>query len=185
MLQMLFHPRRARVIRAASAISCLTGLLAFIPAQAAESAKPGTAPAKSAAAKPAKATAQRSAQARTPLLTRDELRDCISTEARLKQQREETLQLQAQLAADKQALMQSGDELKQQFAALDRTNEELVQQHVDKHNAREKRIAVFQANAAEFNTRAEALNAAQQAYAKACENRRFDEKDEIAIRQGK
>lgn len=172
---MLFHLHRARVIRAASAISCLTGLLAFVPAQAAESARPGTAPAK----------APRSASAKTPLLTRDELRDCISTEARLKQQREETVQLQAQLAADKQALVQSGDELKEQFAALDRTNEELVKQHVDKHNAREKRIEVFRASAAEFNSRAEALNAAQQAYSKACENRRFDEKDEIAIRQGK
>lgn len=180
---MLFHLHRARVIRAASAISCLTGLLAFVPAQAAESARPGTAPAKAAAAKPAKAP--RSASAKTPLLTRDELRDCISTEARLKQQREETVQLQAQLAADKQALVQSGDELKEQFAALDRTNEELVKQHVDKHNAREKRIEVFHASAAEFNSRAEALNAAQQAYSKACENRRFDEKDEIAIRQGK
>lgn len=171
---MLSSPQRVRAIRAASTISCLLGLLASPALQAAEPAK--------AAAKPAKETA---AKAKTPLLTRDELRTCMATGKRLAQQREETVQLQTRIADEKQALARTGDELKEQYATMDRTNQELVAKYVEAHNAREKRIEAFQAEAAQFNAKAESLNAAQTAYREACENRRYDEKDEIAIRQGK
>ncbi|HEY0858475.1 MAG TPA: hypothetical protein VGE16_15530 [Albitalea sp.] len=177
---MLFPVHRARVIRAASVIGCVGGLLAASIAQAAEPAKP---PAKSAAAKPSKS--QSAAKPKPLLLSREELRECMASKTRLAQQREETVQLQAQLAADKQALQQSGEELKAQLAVLDRTNEELVQQHVDNHNAREKRVEAFHASAANFNAKVDQLNAQQEAYAKACENKRFDEADELAIRRGK
>jgi hypothetical protein len=36
-----------------------------------------------------------------------------------------------------------------------------------------------------FNARVEANNGDREAYAKACENRRFFEEDEIAIKKGK
>ncbi|CAG1013740.1 hypothetical protein BURC_00502 [Burkholderiaceae bacterium] len=181
---MLFSFSRARVIRAASVIGCAAGLLAGSFAQAAEPLNPSKPPAKKATAKPSKSS-QSAAKPKSLLLSRDELRECMSTKTRLAQQREETVQMQAQLAADKQALQQSGEELKAQLAALDRTNEELVQQHVENHNAREKRVEAFHASAADFNAKVEQLNVQQEAYAKACENKRFDEADELAIRRGK
>lgn len=178
---MLFSSQRARAIRAASVISCVAGLWAGSLAQASEPAKPGKPAAKTVTAK----TSTPPAKPKSLLLSRDELRECMSTKTRLAQEHEETAQLQAQLAADKQALVQSGEELKLELAALDRTSEELVQQHVDKHNAREQRVQAFQARAAEFNARAQELNAQREAYVKACENKRYDEADELAIRRGK
>jgi hypothetical protein len=134
------------------------------------------------AAEPKKAT---TTPARTPLLTRDELRECMATKTRLHQQREESVQMQGQLDTEKADILREGNELKEKLAALDRTNKEQVEQYVAANNAHEKRIDDYSVRSKDFNTKVDTLTADNDAYKKNCENRRFDEKDEKAIKAGK
>jgi len=164
---MLFPVFRAHAVRAASVSLCAVALFGSQALFAAEAPKKGAAAAK------------------TPLLTREELRSCMNTKTKLHQQRDETLQLQSQLDAEKTEIQRAGDELKQRLAALDRTNREQVEKFVESNNAHEKRIDAYTARGADFNAKVDSLTADNEAYKKACENRRFDEKDEIAIKNGK
>jgi hypothetical protein len=156
------HSRRA--IRAATFVA---GVLAL----AAHAAEPAKAPAKG--------------KSKSLLLSREELRACMATKERMQQQRDEIAQLQAQLGTEKGELTQSGEQLKAQLEALDRTNLELVEKHVEASNAREKRIDAYEAKASAFNAKVDALKSDQAAYTKDCENKRFDEADELAIKKGK
>lgn len=136
----------------------------------------GDAPAK----KPSTAKSKKSL-----LLSRDELRICMANRSRLDQQREEMTQMMASLTAEKSDIVRTGDELKERFAALDRTNVETVTKYADDATAREKRIDAFEASNAAYNEKAAAFETASAAYKKDCENKRFDEADERAIKQGK
>ena len=155
-------PRRA--LRAA----VLAGGLCALLAQAAE--PPKVAP---------------KAKPRPLIMERSELRASMASKDRMQQQRDAIDRLQNELQAEKGELQKSGDELKEQLAALDRSNVEAVQKHVDTNNAREKRIDAYEARAAEYNAKVDTLKSEKDRYAQDCENRRFDEKDEIAIKKGK
>lgn len=122
---------------------------------------------------------------RSLLLSKEELRACMTTKDRLQQQRVEIDRLQNELATEKAALQKSGVELQEQLAALDRTNLEAVQKHVDMNNDREKRIDAYEAKAGQYNAKVETLKADKDVYARDCERKRFDEADEIAIKKGK
>jgi len=162
-------PRHA--LRAASLAMCALALFASQAASAADA--------------PKKAGATASTRPGGPLLSRDELRACMDTKARLHQQREEAVKLQPQLDAEKADILREGDELKERLAALDRTNVELIEKYVQSSVEHDKRIDAFQSRNAAFNTKVDALTSETEAYKKSCENRRFDEKDERAIKQGK
>ena len=120
-----------------------------------------------------------------PLLTRNQLRDCMSQQQRMAVQGDETLALQSQLERDKAEIQRQGVALKEELAALDRTNAELVDQYNVKAAARDKMIDDFEARAPAYNLRVQQLKTEREAFAVACENRRFDEKDEIAIKNAK
>ena len=120
-----------------------------------------------------------------PLLTRSQLRECISQQQRITVQGDEALALQSQFDRDKAEIQRQGVALKEELAALDRTNAELVDQYNAKAAARDKAIDDFEARAAAYNLRVQQLKTEREAFAGACENRRFDEKDEIAIKNGK
>jgi hypothetical protein len=51
--------------------------------------------------------------------------------------------------------------------------------------ARDKRIDEYQQQVDQFNARVDPVRAERDAFSKACENRRYFEDDEIAIRKGK
>ena len=161
---MLHTPQRA--IRAASLVACAAAMMTV--AQAAD--PPKKAPA---------------TKGKPLLLSREELRVCMSSQATLHQHREEAERLQAELSAEKEALARAGEGLKEQLTALDRTNQPAVEQYVEANNAREKRIDAYEVRAAAYNTKVEALGAEKEAYAKNCENKRIDEADELTIRKGK
>ena len=120
-----------------------------------------------------------------PLLTRSQLRECISQQQRMAVQGDEALALQSQFDRDKAEIQRQGAALKEELAALDRTNAELVDQYNAKAAARDKAIDDFEVRAAAYNLRVQQLKTEREAFAAACENRRFDEKDEIAIKNGK
>lgn len=125
------------------------------------------------------------AKSGVPLMTRDELRDCMALAQRNRVQGEEILALPAQLELEKADLQRHGAMLTEALAALDRTSVELVDQYNAKAAARDKSIEAFDARVGAYNLRAQQLQTDRAAYAGACENRRFDEKDEIAIKNGK
>jgi hypothetical protein len=118
-------------------------------------------------------------------LNRDQLRVCLSQQARLAQQDDAMLKEQAELAALKAELVRSGTELKEQLAALDRTNPEAVNAYNEKSIERDKSIDAYEARVPKFNSRVEAAKPEREAFAAGCDNRRFFEEDEIAIRKGK
>lgn len=119
------------------------------------------------------------------LLSRSELRECMAMQDRIKTRREDLQKLKSQLAQEKEDIARQGDQLKEQLAGLDRTSQE----QVDKYNAlateRDQRIDAYQARSNTFNGDVDALNVQRDTWSRNCENRRFDEADEIAIKKEK
>lgn len=120
-----------------------------------------------------------------PLLTRAELRECLALQERVKTGSEAATRDREQIDKEKAELIRQGDELKADLDKLDRTSAEAIEQYRARVVARDKAIDVLDGRAAEFNTRVGALNADRSAFAQRCDNRRFDELDEAAIRNGK
>ena len=118
-------------------------------------------------------------------LTRDELRVCLGRQANVSQQDGEMLKEQATLTAAKAEIARSGDSLKERLDGLDRTNLDAVTAYNDAAEARDKQIDAYQVRVTEFNTRVDALKVEREAFGKGCDNRRYFEDDEIAIKKGK
>ena len=109
----------------------------------------------------------------------------MNQKAKLAQQEEDLTREQAALATTKGEIGRSGDALKAGLETLDRTNAEAVAAYNDQAQARDKQIDDYQARVTAFNTRVDAAKTERDAFSKACENRRFFEEDEIAIKKGK
>ena len=118
-------------------------------------------------------------------LTREQLRACIAQQTRLAQQDAELQKEQAALAATKAEIASSGDALKLELAALDRTSADAVTAYNERAAARDKSIDDYEARVPGFNERVEAARVEREAFGKGCDNRRYFEDDEIAIRKGK
>lgn len=116
-------------------------------------------------------------------LTKDQLRVCLARQDKVRAQNDEMGKEQAELTTMKAEIQRSGETLKGKLEALDRTNAEAVAAYNDEAAARDKRIDEFQTRADAFNARVEANKAEQDAFGKGCENRRYFEDDEIAIRK--
>ena len=119
------------------------------------------------------------------LLTREQLRACLSQQAQAQQLDAELAKLQAGLNTEKAALVKSGETLAEQGNALDRTKPELVEAYNEQVLARDKAIDELQARGAQFNTRVEAAKAQREALAKSCDGRSYLESDAMAIEKGK
>lgn len=137
-----------------------------------------------AADKPREATFGKG-KAAGPTLTRDQLRQCLTQQAQVKDQEAELVKLQTGLNTDKAAIVRSGEVLTEQGVALDRSKPELVTAYNELVLARDKAIDDLQARGAQFNERAGAAGVQREAFAKACEGRSYNEIDEIAIQKGK
>jgi hypothetical protein len=137
-----------------------------------------------AADKPKEATFGKG-KASGPVLTRDQLRQCLAQQAQVKNEEAELVKLQNGLNTDKAAILRSGEVLAEQGAALDRTKPELVTAYNELVLARDKAIDELQARGAQFNERAGAAGVQREAFSKACEGRTYNEIDEIAIQKGK
>ncbi len=120
-----------------------------------------------------------------PVLTREQLRQCLTQQAQVKSEEAELVKLQNGLNTDKAAIMRSGEVLTEQGAALDRSKPELVTAYNELVLARDKAIDDLQARGAQFNDRSGAAGVQREAFAKACEGRSYNESDEIAIQKGK
>jgi predicted RNase H-like nuclease (RuvC/YqgF family) len=119
------------------------------------------------------------------LLTRAELRACFTQRDRLRDQADAAQRERDELDREKAELVQQGNALKEQLAALDRDNAEAVAKYNADAAERDRRIDAFEAKIPEFNRKAEALQAERSSFSKQCDNRRYDELDEAAIKNGK
>jgi predicted RNase H-like nuclease (RuvC/YqgF family) len=120
-----------------------------------------------------------------PLLSRTELRACFTQRDRLREQADAAQRERDELDREKAEVVQQGSALKEQLATLDRTNAEAVNKYNADAVERDRRIDALEAKINEFNRKAEALQAERTGFSKQCDNRRYDERDELAIKNGK
>jgi hypothetical protein len=137
-----------------------------------------------AAAEPARAGSFGKGKSNRPLLTRAELRDCLATQERMRQMGDRIVADQAALDKEKAAITRNGAALAERLAALDRTSAEAVNAYNADAQAHDQRISAYNVSTPAFNTQIDAMKEARAKFTGGCENRDFDEKDEIAIRKG-
>lgn len=137
-----------------------------------------------AAAEPARPGSFGKGKSNRPLLTRAELRDCLATQDRVRQLGERIVADQTALDKEKSAITQNGTALAERLAALDRTSADAVNAYNADAQAHDQRVNAYNASTPAFNAQVDALKEARAKFAGSCENRDFDEKDEIAIRRG-
>jgi hypothetical protein len=120
-----------------------------------------------------------------PLLTRAELRACLAQQEQVRNETDALSKERAAREAEKNELQASGEALKVELAGLDRTDIDAVDRYNAKAQARDAAIDAFQAGSAAYNEKVRALDERRQSFAQACGSRRYDEDDEIAIRNGR
>jgi hypothetical protein len=118
-------------------------------------------------------------------LTLEQLRGCLKQQSRAGQNDAELVKEQATLADTQAEIARLATVLKEQLPALDRSNAEAVAAYNAQAAARDKLIDAYEASVTQFNTRVEAAKADREAFAKACDNRRYFEEDETAIKKGR
>jgi hypothetical protein len=107
------------------------------------------------------------------ILTPDQLRDCVAQKAK----RDSVLKTKAEIASDKAEIDRTGTSLADDATSLDRTNVDAVNAYNARVDERDKRIETYQAKVASYNKEAEDVLAGQDAYDRACGNRRYDDRD--------
>jgi hypothetical protein len=117
------------------------------------------------------------------LLRGAELRDCLQRQNRIHTATEETTRQQEQLRADRAEIDRQGGMLKEQAETLDRKSSDAVGSYNAQVQTRDELIDRYQSSVPAFNAKVEALKANQEAFAKACEGRRYDEDEAAAIRK--
>lgn len=138
-----------------------------------------------AADKPKKQGAFGTGKAVGAYLTRDQLRACLAQHAQTMRRDAALQQEQAALTNAKAEIARSGDVLKLQLEVVDRTQADAVAAYNEQAKARDQQIDDYQARVTAFNTRVDARQTDRDAFAKNCDNRRYFEEDEIAIKKGK
>ncbi|HEY2561729.1 MAG TPA: hypothetical protein VGI48_18610 [Caldimonas sp.] len=155
------HPAALRVALAAAALGAMLG------AGAAEKTKPA------------------STKKSDAVLTPEQLRDCLDKEARKNKATDAALKVKAEIAAEKAAIDRSGTALGDEATTLDRTSEDAVNAYNAKIDERNTQIEAYEAKVAAYNKDTAAVRALEDAYAKTCSNRRYDDRDLSDIQRNK
>jgi len=120
-----------------------------------------------------------------PLLTRAELRSCLALRDSVGSGNEAALRERDQIEQQKTALLRDREDIKAALDKLDMANAEAVEQHKARAQAHDQATQGFLSRTDAFNTRVGALEADRASFKQRCDNRRFDQVDEEAIRKGK
>jgi septal ring factor EnvC (AmiA/AmiB activator) len=120
-----------------------------------------------------------------PLLTRAELRECLAQTTRIRNLSDEAAKLQAALEADKAEITRLDAARKDKLATLDRSSAEAVSAYNAEGQVLDQLIDAYNARTPAFNAKVDALQTEREGFAKGCDNRNYDEKDETAIKNGK
>ncbi len=119
-----------------------------------------------------------------PLLTRDQLRACMTLQTGNTALRAEITGLQTEVMAVTDAIKRDGEALRSELAGLDRSNADAVNAYNQHALVRNQQVAEYEAKVAAFNVKVQSLDERRAAYTRDCENRKFDEKDEQALQKG-
>ena len=119
------------------------------------------------------------------LLTREELRTCMATQARHKSEREALVQREKALDKEKPDIVAESDAIKAARESLDRTSEEAIRAFNQRVLDSDARIDDYNKRNAALVADATAWQAAFDQWKTQCGDRRYREDDEIAIRRGK
>ena len=114
---------------------------------------------------------------KTAILTPEQLRDCLTQKEKLAKDTDAAVKAKAAVAADKAEIDRTGAALEAEATTLDRTSDEAVSSYNAKIIERNGRVDAWKAKANAYNTDAENVLAAKDAYEKACANRRYDDRD--------
>lgn len=165
----------------------VAGLVSVFPVQVAlaqsGAAKP---PAKSSAksSKPREASLG-GGSASGPVMTKDELRQCLAEQDRLKQETADVVATQKKLAADRAEIDRTSAALDADRPNVDVSNKEAVDAFNARLQAKGKLVADYQAAAPAFNQRVDKLDADDKAFTKNCRDRRYFEDEYDEIKAGK
>ena len=119
------------------------------------------------------------------MLSKEQLRSCLSQKAHLNELDADLVKEQSALAATKADVLREGDAIKAKLETVDRTQADAVAAFNQETEAHDKRIDAYQERVTAFNARVDAGKAERDTYGKSCDNRRYLEDDEIAIKKGK
>jgi hypothetical protein len=115
--------------------------------------------------------------ASAPILTPAQLRDCLSQKDRLHAQKNDVLKDKAALDADKTEMSGAETALNKDVETLDKTNAEAVDAFNARVRARDQMLETYKSKVDVYNAKVDAVTSSQSAYSKACENRRYDQRD--------
>jgi hypothetical protein len=152
--------RRAATSRLASFAVCAAALVA-VPASAADKAKAAPQPVKD----------------KTPVMSPAQLRDCLAQKDRLHKDTDAAVKSKAGVDAMKAEIDSTGDALSSEGTTLDKSDADAVAAYNARVEARNGLVDSWKAKVADYNKEAEGVLATKDAYAKGCENRRYDDRD--------
>lgn len=120
-----------------------------------------------------------------PMLTKDELRQCLAEQDRLKQETTDVVATQNKLSKDRAEIDRVGAEIDADRPSVDLSNKEAVDAFNARLQAKGKMVADYQAAAPAFNQRIDKLDADDKAFTKNCRDRRYFEDEYDEIKAGK
>lgn len=125
-------------------------------------------------------------QATGKLLTRNELRECLAQEGRVRALSDEAVAQQRALEAEKAEIVKQGNELKQALSTVDAsTPAEQIAAYKAKGSEQDQRVDAYNAKLPAFNSKVQAMQTERSSFAQNCADRPYDEGDYFAVKRGK
>jgi len=115
--------------------------------------------------------------AKTPVMTQEQLRDCLARKDKLTKDTDAAVKSKAAVAAQRAEIDSSGKALEDEAATLDRTSEDAVGAYNAKVVERNGKVDAYRAKAEAYNAEVESVLQTKEAYEKACADRRYDDRD--------
>jgi hypothetical protein len=119
------------------------------------------------------------------ILTQAQLRECVAQKERLRADSDAVVKAKAASDAQKAEIASTRSALAEEATTLDRTKADAVAAYNAKIEALNALVDSFQTRATAYNKDVESVQALQEAYAKSCENRRYDDRDLSDIQKKK
>lgn len=120
-----------------------------------------------------------------PLLTKAELRDCLALQERVRGGSQEALRERDELEKRKAELLREREDIRAALDKLDVADAQAVEQHKARALAHDQAVEAFGTRSGAFNGMVGALEADRASFQQRCDNRRFDQADEEALRKGR
>lgn len=120
-----------------------------------------------------------------PILTKEQLRQCMTEQERIRKENVELAEVQAQMDKDRAEIDRLGKEIETEKPKVDASDESAVNAFNERVRQRSRMIEDFKTAAPLFNQRVDKLGADRQAYTANCADRRFFEDDLAEIKAGK